>query len=65
MRKVTRVAFRHRGHCSESATFLKTLVLPSVDVRAVSYSTKKHDCNPTFEDGTNSVRGDPPTGRDG
>jgi hypothetical protein len=26
---------------------------------------KKRDCSPTFEDGTNSVRGDPPTGRDG
>lgn len=26
---------------------------------------KKRDCSPTFEDEINSVRGDPPTGRDG
>ena len=29
-KKDPRVAFRHRCHCSESATFLKSLVQPSV-----------------------------------
>ena len=32
---------------------------------ALCCSAKKQDCSPTFEDETNSVRGDPPTGRDG